>query len=331
MRHARRWSITFSLLVFATLPATAQDGVTLLLEKSGTPGECILDWSGGTSPYRVYRGPGPIGVADTLNLIGETASAPLVDAPPGDAYYLVRSVPTVFRITDLDLMDPHVFVLILIFCSDVTTSQFNPALQDQISGDAEPDGFLDLSACVSFRPLDQGSPGGTADFVFADCTAPEASTVCDLNPNRPPATLTYSNVTMGTCLEPLSGTTTGYAPAIVSPSAPPTCVVTDSTPLFLVISGAVIPLEDVQIAANYDGDPATSLINGLMRGFISEAAADATIVDLGLGLVPLSSLLPGGSGNCAPGDDRDVGPDGETLGWWFYLNFTAEEVPYAGP
>jgi hypothetical protein len=43
---------------------------------------------------------------------------------------------------------------------------------------------------------------------------------------------------------------------------------------------------------------------------------------------PLSSVLPGGAGNCAAGDDRDV-LDAVT-GWWFYLNYPADEVPYQG-
>lgn len=65
-------------------------------------------------------------------------------------------------------------------------------------------------------------------------------------------------------------------------------------------------------------------------GFLSEAVADATMVDLGAGPVPLSSLLPGGTGNCDSGDDKDLGPDGTTPGWWMYFNFTALAVTYTG-
>jgi hypothetical protein len=78
------------------------------------------------------------------------------------------------------------------------------------------------------------------------------------------------------------------------------------------------------------------LINGIIRGFISEADADSIELPAGLPLVgeqPVSSLFPGGTGNCRTGegiDDRDIGPDSEP-GWYFYLNFTAHEVDWTGP
>jgi hypothetical protein len=88
-----------------------------------------------------------------------------------------------------------------------------------------------------------------------------------------------------------------------------------------------VTLHDAQIAAKFNADPATTLSNGLVRGFLSEADADATIIPPSnplIGSQPLSSLLPGGSGNCEPHSDKDV--DGDTVGWWFYFNFTAARV-----
>ena len=41
---------------------------------------------------------------------------------------------------------------------------------------------------------------------------------------------------------------------------------------------------------------------------------------------PVSSLLAGGTGNCASSSDKDR-LDG-VPGWWFYLNFTAQQVPW---
>jgi len=43
-----------------------------------------------------------------------------------------------------------------------------------------------------------------------------------------------------------------------------------------------------------------------------------------IGGQPLSALLPGGAGNCAAGDDRDM-LNGEP-GWWFYFAIEAERV-----
>ena len=70
------------------------------------------------------------------------------------------------------------------------------------------------------------------------------------------------------------------------------------------------------------------LVNGLLRGFLAETTAEATLLPASLPLVggqPLSLLLPGGDSSCADHDGRDTRSG--TLGWWFYLNFTAVEVP----
>ena len=41
---------------------------------------------------------------------------------------------------------------------------------------------------------------------------------------------------------------------------------------------------------------------------------------------PAGPLLPGGTGNCATHDARDM--NGAVRGWWFYLNFTAPRVTW---
>ena len=79
------------------------------------------------------------------------------------------------------------------------------------------------------------------------------------------------------------------------------------------------------------------MVNGLLRGFITEADANATIIPATFPLVgghPLSLLLPGGDPpgadrNCAGFDDRDTYQG--VRGWWFYLNFPAVRVPWTGP
>jgi hypothetical protein len=40
-------------------------------------------------------------------------------------------------------------------------------------------------------------------------------------------------------------------------------------------------------------------------------------------------LTPGSGGSAV--SDMDVGPDGTTMGWWFYFNSTATEVAWTGP
>ncbi len=91
-------------------------------------------------------------------------------------------------------------------------------------------------------------------------------------------------------------------------------------------------LEDAQYAASLTGNPATALASGLMRGFVSEAVANATLIANPLSpgqTFTLASLLPGGTGNCSTRNDKDTYLG--VSGWWFYLNFTAAAVSYAGP
>jgi hypothetical protein len=96
------------------------------------------------------------------------------------------------------------------------------------------------------------------------------------------------------------------------------------------LAGVPITLHDARIGATYVGNPATSLANGLLIGFLTEADADATILPSTLPLVggkPLSSILPGGKNNCASFSDKDT--YNNAAGWWFYLNYPATRVPWS--
>lgn len=257
-----------------------------------------------------------------------------------DANCQLEPLSVAYRFTDLDLRDPHVFVDASFFgCPDVTDTPFflapdftaNGEFQDSVQLDGDGDGLLDLSALVLMDPLDQVSATTPMEVDFPDCTAPMASTVCTGSGSS--TATTANNSSSGTCLGELAGTTSGYSPAIVEATAiaGSACFASDSETITIDLAGIVVTLEDSFIGARYSGDPATGLVNGLVRGFISEANADATILPDTLPVVggePLSLLLPGGSGNCSSNDDRDIGPDGSTVGWYFYLNFVATEVPY---
>ena len=87
-------------------------------------------------------------------------------------------------------------------------------------------------------------------------------------------------------------------------------------PLFGVRSGGAVTVADGPIG------------RVMMRGFLRESDADATLLPAGLPLVggrPVSVLLKGGTGSCATGSDKDV-LDGVT-GWWFYMEQTIASVP----
>jgi hypothetical protein len=240
---------------------------------------------------------------------------------------------TAYRISDLDLRDPHVFVE-FIACFDVTDDMdlgfsFNGSLETLITTDDDGDGFLDLSVLLLFRPPDLAAAGERLDLAAGICTAPLAGTLCDQDPLTDPVVTSYDSQDAGTCLVPEPGTTSGYRPAVPEPGAP--CFVNQPATLTIDLGGVEVPLQQAQVAATWVGDPPTAVTGGLLRGFLSETVADTLLLPEELPIVggqPLSLLLPGGTGNCAAGDDRDV--LGEETGWWFYLEVTADEVEYAG-
>jgi cysteine-rich repeat protein len=252
---------------------------------------------------------------------------------------MTHVVPTAFRMSDLDLRDPHVFVNAL-GCRDITDVAFlgfavNGQLQTAITTDGnDADTFLDLSLVTLFRPLNQ-FPNNTTTLEahFASCTSPLATTSCAPGANSPGVVVSTS-FTTGACLAPVAGSVhtmpAAYAPAITSPAVP--CYVSAPFTLTLGLAGIPVTLRDTQLSATWVGNPAASAVNGLLRGFLSEADANATVIPATFPLVGgqrLSSLLPGGTGNCAPFSDKDTS-NGVT-GWWFYFNYPARTAPWTGP
>ncbi len=266
---------------------------------------------------------------------------------PGDGCDdLCLSEPTAFRASELYLREPHVFALIVdILCLDITDMPLdqcglNCELQSSISSDTDADGLLDLNVLTVFRPLvAPGVPTTTADFLIGECTV---AMECSPGPTPDIFTRAITNHPPGgpDCLGPLAGTLHAppYTPTFSSTPAP--CGRSEPGPLTLSLSGLDLQFSHAEIAAMYVGDPATDLASGLIRAFMTEADADATIIPATLPFVaglPLSQILPGGTNNCEcdhgviPGgcqSDIDVGPDGVTLGWYFYFEFRAEAVSW---
>ena len=257
-----------------------------------------------------------------------------------DANCQNESLPVAFRLLDMDLRDPHILVPASIFgCRDLTdqaaplnlSPSINTLLENSLTLDEDDpaDGLLDLSFLVIFDPLDQSNGGGgDATITTADCTAPVGSTTCTATSMPVTNTVTYASQTTGTCLDVLAGTTGGYSPALTPASAP--CALTSMTDFTVDLSGIVITLRNAEFAGTWSGSPATQIVNGVIRGFISETDADNTQLPADLPLVggdPLSTVLPGGTGNCSNNDDKDMGPGG-TSGWYFYFNYEAVVVPY---
>jgi hypothetical protein len=232
------------------------------------------------------------------------------------------------RVTGMWLRDPHVFLNIFGTCYDATdTTPFNVSLNGtlnaSLTADTTPaDGFLDLSPLVVFRPLDPSAATTPISFdLDAKCTAPVASTSC--GPGASSFSATATNQSSGVCLDTVAGTTSGYTPAVATPSGQ--CFASDSQTLLISLQGVTLTLYNAQLGGVYDG---ANIDNGLIRGFLLESDAAKTTVPIPvLGNQTLSAILGGGPGACGGTNDPDT-LNGQA-GWWFYLNYTATESPYS--
>jgi hypothetical protein len=187
-------------------------------------------------------------------------------------------------------------------------------------------------AVLLFRPLRVDGAAARVDSVAAQCTAPVAGTQCLPAAAGSALVNFYAAQDSGTCLGALPGTVgvPAYNPALAVATAP--CFRTAPRNLVLENGGVPIPLRDAQIGARFDPPPLSTLSSGVLRGFLTEAAAAAILLPnpvAGQPPIPLSSLLPGGAGNCSTRNDRDTHA-GES-GWWFYFNFSAALVPWTEP
>ncbi len=244
----------------------------------------------------------------------------------------------VFRLSDLDLRDPHLYVNPGFGCFDFTDQDlplttgtaFNGRLQAAITGDSEPDGLLDSSYLLEFRPFDEAAAALRLDFGSGLCTAPMAGTSCAPDPSAVPQTAVYSGVAAGSCLAAVAGTTYGpYSPEVASVTGP--CFVSAPRRVLFDLNGTALPLTDLQVAGDWTATPVSGFATGLMRGFLSEAEAASVILPASLPIVggqPITVLLPGGAGNCAAHDDRDS--LNSVSGWWFYFDFPADAVAWTG-
>jgi cysteine-rich repeat protein len=250
-----------------------------------------------------------------------------------------RIVRTAMRITSLAIRDPHIYFQNGMSCGDLTSVANSSTFPDAIIQDVDGDGFADLTILAVFKPRDPAQTAHPFELVFGDClpSADPAMTTCQADPLTGRIPLTATDMAAGECLGVVPGTLTdAYGTPPTTPQGP--CFATDEFTGDLAIGSLTVPLEAGRVAATYTGDPADGLVDGLLRGFVSEAAAEAAIIPDSVILIggrPLHDILAGGivPGSCNVGatpigDDRDVGPDGATLGWWFYVNFTAAVVPF---
>lgn len=261
-------------------------------------------------------------------LIIATALVAILAAP-------CMAAKTAFRINAIYWRDPHLTANVS-GCVDLTDVplagySFNGATNANLQADANGDGLLDQNYVLIFDPLDQTpSASGYVTFMYDGlCSAPAWQSACLSKPVPFQILSTYSSQP-GPCLGllPIS-VAHSYTPAITLPSGP--CFTAYFNNLTLYLGGITLPLQDVAIGATYDGTPANNLVNGLIRGFITDISANNMIVPAWMpigGGQPLSHLFPGGEGNCSPWSDADLTYFPMFYGWAVYLNFTAEKVPW---
>jgi hypothetical protein len=240
--------------------------------------------------------------------------------------------PTAFRITEMYVRDPHIYVNAF-GCLDLTNgpTSFNGEINAQLQQDSDTDGDYDWSPVLVFRPLAPQTAATPVDLVLATCAfdnsgcADEGGTAYSLVAN---------NQATGTCVGVIAGTTTAaYTPPVDTPVNQCFGTTAQTVALILPFSGGVpLTLYDARIGGVYQGAPATGIVRGLIRGFVSEADADNTVVPLPFGDTVLSRLLAGGTGSCYQPrpmvGDRDTGPGGQP-GWYFYFNFSAVRTDFS--
>jgi hypothetical protein len=279
-------------------------------------------WLWGFSAAWLASGCGMSAASDPLEGIDAPARLGAPDAP------VASSTDTAFRFNRLMLADPHLWFGQGNLCFDITDSVNTVATNVlEVDGSKPPDGLLDGSIALVFHPFDP-SPGKqlAVDLEVPVCSAPATGSTCSAGADTPKYDMTATVQTTGSCIELIDGTVSAH-PLPVVPSAP--CFGTASTAIKLSFLGADITLADAQGAASWDGD---QLDVGLIRGFLSLTDAQAIVIDIpGFLTAPLSHFLYGG-GSChdspdLPMGDMDVGPGGE-MGWYVYVTFSAEKVPY---
>jgi hypothetical protein len=232
--------------------------------------------------------------------------------------------PSVFRITELLLRDPHLFVA----GTDVTDTTVagmsinRTVIPNQLTMDTDKDGAFDVSTLLVLQPFDPRVPMATLRVVDGKC--PMTGGACTRVAGSADANWALQNTQQGTCLTPVSGTTGSYRTPITLPR-PPCFVTTSGQDLTLNLGGTEMAVTQVKLSATYQASP-KQLLNGLLAGFVTDAAAMRAVLprDAGvtLGGMPLANFVR------SVDKDTAASPSGQS-GFFIYFNFVATPVQLA--
>ncbi|MBX3276034.1 MAG: DUF4215 domain-containing protein [Sandaracinaceae bacterium] len=241
--------------------------------------------------------------------------------------------PSGFRVTSLSQMDPHFYAPLGPTCSDITNA-LNIQLRQFI------DDFM-LNAVGVWRPLDIARPTNPMEIHFgASCGPGTPRAVCGPWVGGGTVVGTTANN-----MRPATSVCMRADPAHLNPTytspinvASGPCFVSDEQTFIVGFGGTNITLTDGQMAGTFVGGAMPPrIVNGVIRGFLSEEQARMITFDEGIPLVGGDSLYQhlaaGGEAGSAcdeiatfTTDDRDM-HDG-VRGFWFYMNFEAERVDW---
>jgi hypothetical protein len=275
--------------------------------------------------------------------------------------------PTAFRFVTLQLISPRITMDVPFGgCQDVTqncASVFGGCVADSVSTNfanalnptSAPNGTYSLHLIELFRPLSPAAASTPVELHRnAQCVEAPTPDSCGPAPVPNLATSNANNLGAATCFTPAAadvnaraGTPAMYSPTANTVGAP--CFISDAGNLTIPFLGIDLPLTNARVAATYWGSPPSSLVSGLIVGFLSEAAAADIILPATLPVLGGESLyqhLQAGNravsnsagttiadgcnvGGGAHEDDADL--DGTVRGFWFFLNFTADAVTWTGP
>jgi hypothetical protein len=257
-----------------------------------------------------------------------------------------------FRSTTLELQHPHVIIDTVIetafgnieICHDVTFDELNlliatidglnPTLAQMIAD-------LELNLINELDPFDQqDAHAGQSTLFGAEC---ESETSCTFGLDDALGTAAFTVQRAGTCLADHPGIFDGAWPdgrtsVINEPEAGDHgCFATAPTDVNIEVEIAgepvVLPLLDAQLSARFGGDPAATLEDGIVIGFLTQEAADeidlevdGLTLNLGRDLLPDNGASPGCEArtHCEGPDARVVHED--QCGWWFAFNFRGQRI-----
>ncbi|HJL15922.1 MAG TPA: hypothetical protein RMH99_09710 [Sandaracinaceae bacterium LLY-WYZ-13_1] len=244
----------------------------------------------------------------------------------------IPDVPiTAFRITDAELMDPHLYAEVTPgVCTDITGT-VNTLLTSSIAS-------YDIDFVGLFQPLDLTRVTTPLEVDFTAscmassprdaCTGGAGASIASTANNTLPATMS--------CLTPDTAVLNGDYTAPNEPGGP--CFVTDEQTFTVNLGGVPVRLQSARLAATYvSGASPTRLRNGVLVGFLSEADARTTTLDPSIAIVGGDTLYEhlahgGATGSACEGDSSFTTDDSDTLagedGFWFYIDFEAELVDW---